>query len=233
MDFLVFNGDILNFCDSIENFNTIYKISSEIAKGEIPIVFARGNHDMRGRYAEKLSDFTPTDNGNSYYTFRLGSIWGMVLDCGEDKLDSRKEYGNTISCQKFRERETQFIYDVIESEEYNAHGITQKLIISHNPFFYKPADPTFDIEDDLFNEWCRLLREYIKPTLMLCGHMHALHICEPGGSIDNRGLPCLAVVGSDIHFDEYYIGCGIEINGKNIEITYTNDKGEIIEIIKR
>ena len=53
------------------------------------------------------------DQGNTYYTFRIGSVWGMFLDCGEDKLDSHEEYGGTVCFHRFRERETAFIKDVI------------------------------------------------------------------------------------------------------------------------
>ena len=28
------------------------------------------------------SEYIPNDSGNTYYTFRLNGIWGMVLDCG-------------------------------------------------------------------------------------------------------------------------------------------------------
>lgn len=52
-------------------------------------------------------------NGDSYYTFRLGKIWGMALDCGEDKMDKDPEYGSTICCHAFRQQETAFIRQVI------------------------------------------------------------------------------------------------------------------------
>ena len=73
-DLLILNGDVPEDSRKIEHFDTIYNISGEITKGEIPIVFSRGNHDLRGICAEKLSEYTPTDNGNSYYTFRLGAL---------------------------------------------------------------------------------------------------------------------------------------------------------------
>lgn len=53
--------------------------------------FSRGNHDMRGKLSEKMQTYTLTDNGNSYYSFQIGALWEMVLDCGEDKADSHEE----------------------------------------------------------------------------------------------------------------------------------------------
>ena len=102
LDLLILNGDIPNHSGKIEYFDTVYAIVSELTHGEIPTVFSRGNHDLRGIHAEDFADYTPADHGKTYYTFRAGSVWGMVLDCGEDKPDSNEEYGNTICCHHFR-----------------------------------------------------------------------------------------------------------------------------------
>ena len=71
LDFLVLNGDIPNHSGKIEYFTTIHRIAAEITEGEIPVVFSRGNHDMRGIYAESISEHTPVENGNSFFSFRL------------------------------------------------------------------------------------------------------------------------------------------------------------------
>lgn len=97
IDFLILNGDIIEHSGDSERFANIYEICSAITGGNIPTVFSRGNHDMRGNFAEKFADYTPSHHKNTYYTFRLGSIWGMLLDCGEDKVDSNPEYGFTDS----------------------------------------------------------------------------------------------------------------------------------------
>ncbi|MBO5269618.1 MAG: serine/threonine protein phosphatase, partial [Clostridia bacterium] len=79
-----------------------HRIAAGVTKGRIPVVFARGNHDTRGKYAERLANHTPTDNGRSYYSVRLGKLWMLVLDCGEDKNDDHAEYGHTMCCHAFR-----------------------------------------------------------------------------------------------------------------------------------
>ena len=136
IDFLILNGDIPNHCDDLDNIFSIYRIAAELTKGMVPVVFSRGNHDMRGKYAEHFSRYAPQCNGRFYYTFRLGNIWGMVLDCGEDKADEHEEYGNTICCDIFRRKETEFIKDVIANreQEYLAPGVTCRMVISHIPF---------------------------------------------------------------------------------------------------
>ena len=96
LDLLVLNGDIPNHSGDIKNFNAICEIASGITKGQRPVVFARGNHDDRGIHAEDMPNYIPTMNGRTYYTFRVGCVWGLLLDCGEDKRDDGDEYGGTI-----------------------------------------------------------------------------------------------------------------------------------------
>lgn len=165
IDFLILNGDIPNDSGSVENFNTVYEICARITNGNIPVVFARGNHDLRGICAEKFEEYTPSYNGKSYYTVKLGGFWGVVFDCGEDKHDSNPEYGNTICCRAFREEETDFIKTVAKENKYSDDEIFCRAAICHIPFTQK-FEPPFDIEDDIYGEWTEILNECIKPDIM-------------------------------------------------------------------
>ena len=225
VDFLIMNGDIQDHSGSVENFKTIYEIVSGITGGNIPTVFSRGNHDLRGNDAEKFAEYTPMENGNTYYTFRFGKIWGLVLDCGEDKLDSNDEYGHTICCHEFRKRQTKYIKKVVAEKEYLAEGIEQRVVITHNPFTYQ-LKPPFNIEKDIFTEWSQLLKEHIKPDVMLCGHLHRLAVFRPGSEDDHLGQPCPVVVGSKVQ--DFYAGTGIEFNSDGITVAFTGCNGETI-----
>lgn len=229
IDFLIMNGDVPNDSQETENFNTIYEIASQITGGNIPIVFARGNHDLRGIYAEKIADYTPNQYGNTYFTFKLGNIWGIVLDCGEDKDDDRPEYGNTICCHALRERQTDFIKSVIENSEneFLDSNVKYRVVIAHNPFTQLLGEP-FNIESDIYKEWAALLKEYVKPDIMLCGHTHKYGLHEVGGEFDTYGQPCPVVIGSEPR-RENYIGCGIVFNGNEIKIEFNDALGEKLE----
>ena len=78
IDLLIFNGDLPDHCASIERLEVIYDLASAITHGEVPVIFSRGNHDLRGSFAEHFSENTPTAHGLPYFTFRLGPIWGMA-----------------------------------------------------------------------------------------------------------------------------------------------------------
>ena len=232
IDFLILNGDVIEDSSNPKNFMNIFVICSRLTNGEKPVIFSRGNHDLRGNFAEKFAEYTPTHLGNTYYSFRLGNIWGILLDCGEDKNDDHEEYGHTVACHVFRERQTSFLKKIIENKEneYEANGVKHKLVISHNAFVHS-YQPPFDIEQDIFSEWSKLLRENVKPEVMICGHAHELNIYQPEDSEWNtNGSICPVVIGSTIEKKEpvYFAGCGYVFNDKNVEIVFTDSNGETL-----
>ena len=233
LDLLILNGDIPNHSGDVRNFNSICEIASRITKGQHPVVFARGNHDTRGIHAEDMPHYIPTMNGKTYYTFRVGCVWGLLLDCGEDKRDDHPEYGGTICFHQFRLAETEYIKQVIKNAEleYNADGVTHKLVISHIPFTHINEAP-FNIEQELYAEWTQLMHKHIKPNLLLYGHYHCTKIVRPGDKFDSQGQPCNAVIGSKPIFDKEngngFIGCAITLMAKNNMRVIFNDHNGII-----
>ncbi|MCQ2428798.1 MAG: metallophosphoesterase [Clostridia bacterium] len=223
LDLLVLNGDVPDHSGDIRNFAAIHRIAGEITHGEIPAVFSRGNHDTRGVCAEKLAEHTPTDCGRSYYTFRVGPVWGVVLDCAEDKPDDHPEYGNTICCHDFRLRETDFLRRVAQDpeHEYAAPGVEHRLVIVHNPF-PQTFEPPFDIEQPVFTEWCEILRGSIRPEAILCGHVHACYVTRPGEERDHKGQPCPVICASRPGHGEEFIGGAITLTEKEIRVEFTD-----------
>ncbi len=227
IDLLILNGDIPNHSGETEYFNTIYEIAGRVTGGNIPIVYARGNHDLRGLYAEKISEYTPNENGNTYYSFRIGSVWGVILDCGEDKDDLHAEYGFTVSCHPFRERQVDFLQKLVDDGEYNDASVKYKLVVCHVPFT-RICKPPFDIEQDIYAKWAKLLRENIKPDIMLCGHKHSTSIYEVGGEKDDLGQPCTVIVGAKPEA-EIFIGTGLEFSSGTITATFVASDGSFSE----
>ena len=222
-DFLIFNGDMPNHSGDTENFLSVFEIADALTGGTKPIVFTRGNHDLRGIYAEKYHEYAPNDNGNFYYTFRLGDIWGVVLDCGEDKNDNHVEYGHTICCHDFRLRETEFLKGLHPDDP----TIRRRLVIAHVPFTRADKKP-FDIEQPLYREWAEILKAQIRPDLMLCGHLHQIEIFPVGGKSDHLGQPCPVVIGAKPG-DAYFAGAGILLGDNETVVTFTDSDGKILQ----
>ena len=230
LDLLVLNGDIIHNSGSASSFDTIYEIAGNITDGAIPVVCSRGNHDNRGLYAEKIADYLPTEHGNTYYSFRLGTLWGLVLDCGEDKPDNHPEYGNTMACHAFREEETAFLEAIIRNaeREYAAEGVGYRMVIVHTPFTQRYEEP-FNVEEPLYSNWAKLLKEHVAPDIMLCGHLHELSFDLPGCAVDAFGQPCPIVVGAKPCFEkDYFAGAGLLIEDKLTKIVF-NDNVDVLE----
>ena len=234
-DLFVLNGDIPDHSGKIENFDLIYRLCESVTEGSRTCVFSRGNHDTRGFYAENIAEYTPTKDGKSYFTFRAGCVWGIVMDCGEDKEDSFDEYGHTVCCHQFRLDETHYLESVIQNaeNEYLAPGVEYRMVIVHNPFSMTLPAP-FDIEQDLFDKWLDLLGSSINPQIMLCGHLHTTEISPVGGKLDDKGQICpviigsRAVVGDDKKINDF-IGCAITLENNNAVVRFTNKNHKCIE----
>lgn len=194
-DMLVLCGDIPEDCGNPpEKMSVPHLIAGRATGGAFPCVFARGNHDLRGVFAEQYAELTPTDCGRSYYEFRLGPVWGIVLDTGEDKPDSNAEYGNTVCCESFREEEEKWLRRVVRRGP--PRDAVWRIVVCHNPFGHR-LPPPFDIEQARFRRWCRMLSR-LRPHAMLTGHLHECWMEPPGGPHDDNGVPCPVVCSSRV-----------------------------------
>ena len=231
IDLLIMNGDIIDHSGNVENFDAIYRIAEGITGGEIPIVFSRGNHDTRGVCAENIADYTPTRGGYSYFTFRLGGIWGIVLDCGEDKPDTNAEYGHTICCHDFRKRETEYLLSVVENaeNEYAAPDVDTRIVVCHVPFTQK-FEPPFNIEEDTYALWTKVIGESIEPSVMICGHLHKMLLSLPGGELDAYGQSFAVSVTSLMdHKKNLHSGAGYTFGKDSIDVTWLDLDGDAHE----
>ena len=235
LNLLVINGDTFDYLNKENDFDYLFRLIQNVTEGKIPVIFAKGNHDNRGAFAECLERFSPTFNGKSYYTFRLGEIWGVVLDCGENCVDESPEYGHTVCHHLFRVEETEFIERVIEDRknEYEAEGVKVRVVISHAAINNVRCKP-FDIERDIYGKWVKLINENVKPDFMMSGHLHITRFCLPGDELDTLGLDCPFIIGADpvgwqtgVLTD--YIGLAVTIDGQKVKTAFTDSGSNVLE----
>lgn len=232
---LVINGDTFDYLNDESDFDYMYALIEKITGGRIPVVFAKGNHDNKGVYAEYLEKYSPNRNGKTYYTFRLGRIWGLVLDCGENCVDESPEYGHTSCHHYMRLDETDYIKEVIRNAEteYNAEGVEVKIIVSHCAVTNVREKP-FDIEIDIYKEWVKLINENIKPHFMMSGHLHITRFCLPGDKLDTLGQCCPVIIGANpVGWQtgklSDYIGLALTIDGNKVESAFTDSELNVAE----
>ena len=199
-DLLLLGGDIPAESKRLEDIRAIFEITGALTRGAIPVVFARGNHDYRGKLATELIQFIGNRGGATWFTFRLGALWGIVLDCGEDKDDGDPEYGGLVDCHDMRLRQTAFLRKVTAraEEEYLAQGVATRMALCHIPFCTEAMGDDgerFDIERGVYAEWTALLNG-MNLDLMLSGHTHALETVLPGGARARYGMNFPVLIGS-------------------------------------
>ena len=47
MELLIINGDVISMIDSFDDANYVNKVAHEITKGNIPVIYSRGNHEIK------------------------------------------------------------------------------------------------------------------------------------------------------------------------------------------
>ncbi|MGN0522426.1 MAG: metallophosphoesterase family protein, partial [Eubacterium sp.] len=235
LDLLILNGDISHTCSMENQILLNYKIASDITGGHIPVIISRGNHDLRGKKAEKLEYMFPTSNGKSYYTVTIGNMWFLLLDCGEDKVDTHREYHSTVAFHPFREEQTLFLNDVIKKGKYNDDNIKYRFVISHIPFpirnteSFKNDEKPFDIENEIYNEWCNIINEHIKPQLFISGHLHEIEVVDKADERNTRKICCDILIGSTPAGTDDFISANLTINSNNCSVVFNNKRRSIVK----
>lgn len=176
-DLLILGGDLSNSSDTEDEIFCLYRLAQKITHGNLPIVYARGNHDNRGRMAGHLTDYIPTDNGNTFYTFEAGKLEGIVLDCGEDKPDFCIEYGMTADYVSFRQKQTNFLRKLKISNPNP--GDKRRIAICHIAFTRSNAD-CVAFMSEIYKEWINILSD-IGIDLLISGHFHETAVLANGG----------------------------------------------------
>lgn len=232
IDFYVINGDIAE-AQEIENYYDEIIFLGDIGKGEVPMVVSRGNHDTRGRLAEKYTDYLPAPAGNTYYTFTLGSLRGIVLDCGEDKNDKGPEYDNTDGVpykyrglnrfNEFRREQAGFLKALADRGEKFDFVVTH---ICPNMTTVNPGGQ-FDIERDVYTDWTREL-EKLGIKFMLCGHFHKTFVLDKNDARNIIPHAYPVIVASAVTPDDF-VGGAFTYFPDRLEVAFTNSKHEVLE----
>lgn len=232
-DLFVVNGDI-GEVETEENFLEVCELVGEISKGEIPVIFVRGNHDTRGRLSELYPKYFPVDGKKTYFSFELGCLNGVVLDCGEDKPDSNEEYDATKETPQeyrgtnrfhaYRQQQLRFLQTTaLETENKIAFAISHICPIKAT----SSAGSVFDIERELYGKWNAEL-ERLKVKFMLCGHFHKSFVLNKNDERSLLSHEYSVIVGSVCVKDEL-MGAAITLNKNKMTVCMTDESHSIAE----
>ena len=176
MDFLVLAGDVISLMNTHDDAFYTGKVAHEITGGSIPVVYARGNHEVKGDIAEEFYKYVGSKNTNFYYNFYFGKdkdVYGIVLDMGEDHDDDWWEYYETAHYDEYRTEQSRFLDKELESENYKNYKY--KMVVSHIPLNYiNTRGNHVEIKKTLTNQLNQM-----DIDIVLSGHQHDLWVFEP------------------------------------------------------
>ena len=173
-DFLVLAGDLVSDVETFEDANYNNEVAYRITKGRIPVIYARGNHDVKGRYGAELHKYVGAKDESFYYTFYFKDIYGVVLDLGEDHDDDWWEYYGTAHYADYHKEQITFLEEEIAKKDYEHYAY--HLVISHIPIPFV----NYRLNHETVKRNMTTLLNQMDVDMYLCGHQHQLMIFEPG-----------------------------------------------------
>lgn len=215
-DFILFNGDMLsNMSSEQQLFDGFMSQAVKMFASEMPVFFARGNHETRGLFSTEFIRYFPTSTGQPYYAFRQGPVFFIVLDGGEDKPDSDIEYHGLAAFDQYRENEINWLKETIHSEAFKKAPI--KIAVMHVP----PIRSTWHGPIQVKKHFIPLLNE-AGIHLMLCAHLHN-HQYIPAGEEDCH-FPIL--INSNKHI------VNVQASPSGIRLCIKDREGQVVKEIK-
>ena len=183
-DFVVLLGDLVSMVETEKDAQLANELAFGITKGEIPVIYARGNHEIKGEYAEELYKYVGSKDQQYAYTVTLGDddVFAVVLDMGEDHEDDWWEYYETARFDIYRREQTQMLQQVLEDGDYQNYRY--RMMVCHIPVVYVDKNGYFE---EFRNDWTELLNE-MDLDMGLSGHKHVMWPLLPGQVEPNTTL---------------------------------------------
>lgn len=175
LDFIVLLGDLVSMVETEADAQLANELAHGITGGEIPVIYARGNHEIKGEYSEELYKYVGSKNQSYTYPVTLsGTVYAVVLDLGEDHEDDWWEYYGTAQFDLYRAVQTQMLKDILGEGAYKAYPY--RMALCHIPVTYVEEEGLFEA---FRQEWTALLNE-MDVDICLGGHLHKLWPMLPG-----------------------------------------------------
>ena len=176
-DMVFLNGDMIDhWTRENQPFDGFLDLCVRRFARTAPMVYVRGNHETRGALARGLLDFFPTPNGRHYHAFRHGPVAFLILDSGEDKSDSNKEYSGLVDFDAYRAQQTQWLRLAVQDESFRT--ARYRVVLVHMP---PSTNPRAYGASQVHTLWSPILNE-ASIDLVLCGHTHRLAWIDPNES---------------------------------------------------
>ena len=174
-DFVVLVGDLISMVETEKDAQLANELAHGITGGQIPVIYARGNHEIKGEYGELLYKYVGSLHQEYSYWVTLGSdVFALVLDIGEDHEDDWWEYYGTAQFERYRDAQVEMVEAILESGMYADYRY--RMAICHVPLTYVGSKGYFE---EFCNDMTGLLNE-MEIDIALSGHKHVMWPMLPG-----------------------------------------------------
>ncbi len=208
LDFVLLNGDMSNRLRNQQHMMEAYLDTCvRMFATHTPLFFNRGNHELRGQFADYLYRYFPTNNGKYYRVQHVAGIDFLFIDTGEDKPDEDIEYSGIVNYDQYREEEARWLRGLRESKQVGKHPL---IVFSHIPPTLQKWHGPYHLQKTLMPELNKM-----NVSVMLSAHLHAFGYQEPNEVIHFPNL---------VNSNNTYLLCRIA-NGK-MEVDYVGLKGK-------
>ena len=210
-DLVTMNGDIANDMPNKDHWEIgVLDQAVELSGGTIPVVYARGNHETRGMYAGYFLQYLPSDTGEFYFQFEYGPMSSIVLDYGEDKIDTHYEYSGLVDYKNYRREQTEWLETI---KSYTGDP-TYRIAFCHGP----------DIKNNFGYNWSQNLSD-MGTDLQVAGHSHNIKIDEANKTA-TEDFPVLHDGGHGNNHT-YFVASQLILKDGNIEVYAVDNLGEV------
>ena len=185
-EFLVHAGDAFHWIDTEEHlFRAWLRPTLTALAHSKPLIFLRGNHELRGPFARRLIDYLPTPEGRFYYARDAGPVHLIVLDTGEDKPDDTNVYAELNRTGPYRAEELAWFREHVKTTPRVSEA-PFRVILMHQPEWGWLADGP--------EAWVETANEG-GVDLVISGHRHRFSYTPPGPDVEHAYH--LLVLGQD------------------------------------
>lgn len=172
-DYVFLNGDMFDYqTDEKQLIDHLIAPCTSCFATQKPMMFVRGNHETRGKFARNLKDYFGGPAGQ-YFTFKWGPVFGIALDTGEDKNDDHPVYAGIVDFDTYRIRQAAWLEAQLQSRA--ARKAKYRVVMMHIPPFYSGDGHGTLHCRELFSP----IFDKYDVDLVICGHTHAYGVYPP------------------------------------------------------
>ena len=164
---VLINGDSFHYVTTQQDLvDKLLKPVTDVFATKVPFIMVRGNHETRGKFARDFKSYFAYPDDKFYQAFRMGSVFWIVLDGGEDKPDSHEVYAGTVDYDAYRLAQRAWLKEVLASQAFKDARF--RIVVNHIPFFHSD-----EWHGTLHNRECfhDLLNE-ARVNAVISGHTH-------------------------------------------------------------